>query len=146
MNAGSTLTLAGNITVNTDVSVSGTLHPAASHAVSGAGALIVNAGGALVVKAGDHTANYSLSGAVALNGTNPVFDNSDILLKGNKNDKFSVLLRNIFGRECYFKKIMAAGNEEIITVLPSQKLAAGVYLVTAYANDGKIYSEKVIIG
>jgi fibronectin-binding autotransporter adhesin len=69
INAGSTLTLANNIVVNANLSVSGTLDPTASYVVSGLGTLNLNSGGSILVKAVDFTTNYSLSGAVTISGT-----------------------------------------------------------------------------
>jgi len=50
VNAGSTLTLADNINVNTDLTVNGSVDPTALYTVSGTGALIVNSGGTIYIK------------------------------------------------------------------------------------------------
>src|SRR6267154_1836171 len=65
INAGSTTTLKANITVNTQLSVSGTLDPNESptFTVSGNAKFALRSGGTLLVKASTFAGNYSLNGA-----------------------------------------------------------------------------------
>ncbi len=72
INNGSTLTLASNITVNTSLSVSGTLDPTASYIVSGTGTMTVNATGIIKIKASTFAGNFSISGAITLSPTSTV--------------------------------------------------------------------------
>ena len=68
INAGSTTVLNANISVASQLTVSGTLDPneTPTRAVSGAGKLIVNSGGSLQVKAATFAGNYSLTGSKTL--------------------------------------------------------------------------------
>lgn len=72
INTGSSLTLTNNITVNNSLTVTGSLDPTASSLVSGTGTFTVNSGGIILVKALNFTNNYSLSGAITLNGKSTV--------------------------------------------------------------------------
>ncbi|MEO8148607.1 MAG: T9SS type A sorting domain-containing protein [Bacteroidia bacterium] len=68
INAGCTVTLASNITIDNTLSVSGTLDPTEVYIVSGTATLTVNSGGTIKVKATNFSDNYTLTGAVTLNG------------------------------------------------------------------------------
>lgn len=72
INAGSTLTLSNNITINDNLFVSGRVDPTQLYTISGTGTLTVNLGGILFVKAADFTTNYNLSGAITLDGRSTV--------------------------------------------------------------------------
>lgn len=72
INAGCILTLANNIIVNDNLSVSGTINPTEFYTISGTGALTVNAGGKIFVMAADYASNYSITGTVTLSGTSTV--------------------------------------------------------------------------
>ena len=66
INSSSTTTLAVNISVANQLTVSGTLDPT-TFTVSGAGKLVVNAGGRILVKASTFAGNYANTGATTLN-------------------------------------------------------------------------------
>lgn len=68
INSGSTVTLANNITINTDLLVNGTLDPTGSFMVMGTGTITLNSGGTLLIKALNFTDNYTLSGTYTING------------------------------------------------------------------------------
>lgn len=72
VNSGSTLTLANNIIIDNNLSVSGTVEPTAAFAISGLGTLTANSGSTLHVKASTFTGNYALSGAVSLHGASTI--------------------------------------------------------------------------
>ncbi|MEI7732972.1 MAG: hypothetical protein WCO56_25595 [Verrucomicrobiota bacterium] len=82
INASSTTTLAGNISVTNTLSLSGTLDPGAGAGwgVSGAGTLSVANGGKLLVRASAFTGNYSLSGTKTLSAGSTV----DYAASGNQ--------------------------------------------------------------
>lgn len=68
LNAGSTTTLAANLTVNKKLIINGTLDPGegAGFIVSGAGTFTVGSGGKLLVRATTFAGNYSISGTKTL--------------------------------------------------------------------------------
>src|SRR2546425_2356758 len=74
INASSTTVLNANVTVTSQLIVSGTLDPneTPTHTVSGSGKLTVNSGGKLLVKASTFGGNYALSGAPTLNAASTV--------------------------------------------------------------------------
>ncbi|OFY87878.1 MAG: hypothetical protein A3F72_03125 [Bacteroidetes bacterium RIFCSPLOWO2_12_FULL_35_15] len=72
INAGSLVTLANNISINTMLTVNGSLDPTASCLVSGNATLTVNSAGVIFVKTLNFTNNYSLSGTITLNATSTV--------------------------------------------------------------------------
>jgi hypothetical protein len=71
INAGSSLSLANNITISNRLNVNGSLDPNLN-IVSGAGNMTVNAGGTLMVKAATYAGNYTISGTFTMNGAGTV--------------------------------------------------------------------------
>jgi hypothetical protein len=120
VNAGSTLTLANNITVNFDLTVTGTFDPTASYAVSGTGTLTVSAAGTIVVKAADYSSNYSISGAVSLNG------------KATVNYASSTINQNVTNTLTYgYLRISGGMTKSLTGNLPG--------LSSGNVNEGRIY-------
>jgi len=72
INSSTTVTLANNISVGVQMTISGTFNPTASYVVSGAGALSINSTGVAYVYASTFAGNYSLSGSKSLNSASTV--------------------------------------------------------------------------
>jgi fibronectin-binding autotransporter adhesin len=71
INSGSTVTLAGNISVVYAFSVSGTMDPALN-TISGAGTMAIGSTGTLIVNTTNFSGNYTISGTATLNATSTV--------------------------------------------------------------------------
>jgi len=71
-------------------------------------------------------------------------DDLKLYLKNEENTEVLMVLRDINGKECYSKVIVAVENSEITGVDPENKLAAGTYIITATSNN-LLYSQKLIV-
>ncbi len=67
-----------------------------------------------------------------------------LYFKNEENTEVLMVLRDINGNEVYSKVIVAVENSEITGVDPENKLAAGIYIITATSNN-LLYSQKLIV-
>ncbi len=121
INSGSTVTLANNITINTDLLVNGTIDPTASFTVLGTGTLNLNSGGTLMVKALNFTNNYAQSGVITLNG------------KGTVNYASAVIDQNVSNAYTYgYLRISGGMTKYLVGNLPqlncTSNTAGRIYL------------------
>lgn len=63
----------------------------------------------------------------------------------NKNEEVLVVVHNLLGKELYSKVIITSENGNVVHAIdPSEKLPAGVYVITATSNDN-IYNKRLIV-
>ena len=120
INTGSILTLAANITINTDLSVNGAVDPTASYKISGTGTLNVFSGGIIYIKAANFSDNFALSGLVVLSGRSTV------------NYASAIVDQNVSSTFTYgYLRISGGMTKSLSANLPALSSASG--------NSGRIY-------
>lgn len=88
--------------------------------------------------------NYHFSASGVDVFPNPSDGDFKVNLSGFENKEVLVLVRDIAGKECYSKVILAQENNEIIAVDLSKQLAPGTYLVVA-SSLNVLYSKRIIV-
>jgi len=106
------------------------------------------------LKQTDYDGQFSYSDVVAVNylidddniAVYPIPTNRKffVVVKGNKGDEVLVIVRDLLGKEHYSKAIILHDNGYTLAVDLSNKLSAGVYLVTA-SSQNKLYRKKIVI-
>lgn len=106
------------------------------------------------LKQTDFNGRYTYSNIVAVNYTigddgisiypNPSNGEINLTLTGLENKEVLVVIRDISGKECYSKVILAVENKQLVVIGSENELAAGVYIVVASSNN-KLYSQKLLV-
>lgn len=106
------------------------------------------------LKQTDFNGHYTYSNIVAVNYSfgddgisifpNPSNGEINLTIAGLENKEVLVVIRDITGRECYSKVILALENKQLVVIGSENELAAGAYIVVASSNN-KLYSQKIIV-
>lgn len=75
---------------------------------------------------------------------NPTDGNFKIQLNGFGEEKFVVLISDLAGKEIFSKAFTTSNDSHIELIDPSNKLAAGTYMVTAKSSN-KLHTQKLIV-
>lgn len=106
------------------------------------------------LKQTDYNGSYTYSDMVAVNYTisddgisifpNPSNGEINLNLTGLDNKEVLVVIRDITGKECYSKVMLAIENKQLVVTGSENKLAPGAYIVVASSNN-KLYSQKLLV-